>query len=113
MAKIDMLVQEFLDQRRIAVVGISDKRETGCNLGYRNFKQAGYTVFAVNPRIRTYDGRPCYPDLSAIPETPDAVFILASPRGSPSKSCSNAWSRASSLCGGIACWAPSPVSPRG
>jgi predicted CoA-binding protein len=80
MAKIDTLVQDFLAQRKIAVVGVSDKRETGCNLGYRNFKQAGYTVFPVNPRLTTYDGSPCYPDLKSIPDKPDAVFILANPR---------------------------------
>jgi len=32
MAKLDNLVQDFLAQKKIAVVGVSDKRETGCNL---------------------------------------------------------------------------------
>ena len=49
MAKIDTLVQDFLAQKRIAVVGVSDKRETGCNLAYTKFKDAGYNVYAVNP----------------------------------------------------------------
>jgi predicted CoA-binding protein len=80
MAKIDTLVENFLAQKKIAVVGVSDKRDTGCNLGYRKFKQAGYTVFAVNPRITTFEGDPCYPDLKSIPEKPDAVFILANPK---------------------------------
>lgn len=80
MPKIDPLVQDFLSQKRIAVVGVSDKRDTGCNLAYRKFKEAGYTVSAVNPRISTFEGDPCYPDLQSIPERPDAVFILASPK---------------------------------
>lgn len=80
MAPIDPLVQDFLKQQKIAVVGVSDKRETGCNLGYRKFKAAGYTVYAVNPRLTTFDGRPCYPDLTSIPEKPDGVFILANPK---------------------------------
>lgn len=80
MPKIDPLVQDFLSQKRIAVVGVSEKRETGCNLAYRKFKDAGYTVSAVNPRISTFEGDPCYPDLQSIPKTPEAVFILASPR---------------------------------
>lgn len=79
MSQIDTLVQDFLAQKTIAVVGVSDKRETGCNLGYRKFKQAGYTVYAVNPRLTTFEGAPCYPDLKSIPERPDAVFILARP----------------------------------
>ena len=80
MSKIDTLVQDFLAQKKIAVVGVSDKRETGCNLGYRKFKAAGYTVYAVNPRLTNFEGAPCYPDLKSIPETPDAVFILANPK---------------------------------
>jgi predicted CoA-binding protein len=80
MAKIDTLVQDFLAQKKIAVVGVSDKRETGCNLAYRKFKAAGYTVSAVNPRLATFEGDPCYPDLSSIPQKPDAVFILTNPQ---------------------------------
>jgi hypothetical protein len=80
MAKIDPLIKDFLAQKKIAVVGVSDKRETGCNLAYRKFKEAGYTVSAVNPRITSFEGDPCYPDLAALPEKPDAVFILTNPK---------------------------------
>ncbi|MBK8615669.1 MAG: CoA-binding protein [Anaerolineales bacterium] len=80
MKKIDELVKGFLAQKKIAVVGVSDKRETGCNLNYKKFKDAGYQVYAVNPRISTYDGAPCYPDLKSIPEKPDAVFMLTNPK---------------------------------
>jgi hypothetical protein len=79
MAKIDTLVQDFLAQKKIAVVGVSDKRETGCNMAYQRFKESGYTVSAVNPRLNTFAGDPCYPDLRSIPNKPDAVFILANP----------------------------------
>jgi|SRR5271157_24220 len=80
MSKIDPLVQNFLAQRKIAVVGVSDQRETGCNLAYRKFKDAGYTVTAVNPRLTIFETDPCYPDLKSIPERPEAVFILTSPK---------------------------------
>jgi predicted CoA-binding protein len=79
MSKIDALVQDFLAQKKIAVVGVSDRRETGCNLGYHKFKAAGYAVYAVNPHLTTFEGAPCYPDLKSIPEKPDAVFIFANP----------------------------------
>lgn len=80
MAKIDNLVQDFLAQKKIAVVGVSDKRETGSNMAYKKFKQNGYQVYPINPRISSYDGETCYPDLKSIPDKPDAVFILASPK---------------------------------
>jgi predicted CoA-binding protein len=79
MSKIDTLVENFLAQKSIAVVGVSDKRETGCNLAYRKFKETGYEVSAVNPRIDSFEGDPCYPDLASVPEKPDAVFILTNP----------------------------------
>jgi predicted CoA-binding protein len=79
MSEIDTLVQDFFAQEKIAVVGVSDKRETGCNLAYRKFKEAGYAVSAVNPRLTSFEGDPCYPDLKSIPEKPDAVFILTNP----------------------------------
>lgn len=80
MTKLDSMVQNFLAQKRIAVVGVSDKRETGCNAAYQKFKDAGYEVFAVNPRIASFQGDACYPDLAALPTKPDAVFILANPK---------------------------------
>ena len=80
MAKVDTMVQDFLAQKKIAVVGVSDKRETGCNLAYKKFKENGYQVFGVNPRMSTYEGDVVYADLKSIPEKPDAVFILASPK---------------------------------
>jgi len=76
MEKIEDLVQDFLAQKSIAVIGVSNTRETGCNLNYKRFKENGYRVYAVNPHISTYDDTPCYPDLISIPEKPDAVFIL-------------------------------------
>ncbi len=79
MSKIDTLVHDFLAQKKIAVVGVSDKRETGCNLAYRKFKKAGYSVSAINPHLKTFEGDPCYPDLKSILEKPDAVFILTNP----------------------------------
>ncbi|MBM4423533.1 MAG: CoA-binding protein [Chloroflexi bacterium] len=79
MAKtIDPLVKDFLAQKRIAVVGVS-RKEGAANLNYRKFKKAGYTVFAVNPNIETFDGDPCYRDLKSLPEKVDGVFIVTRP----------------------------------
>jgi predicted CoA-binding protein len=80
MSKIDAMVKDFLAQKVIAVVGVSDRRDTGCNAGYERFKSAGYQVYAINPRIQAFKGDPCYPDLKSLPHKPDAVFVLASPR---------------------------------
>ncbi|NOH04189.1 MAG: CoA-binding protein [Chloroflexi bacterium] len=80
MSKLDNMVQDFLAQKKIAVVGVSDRRETGCNLAYNKFKENGYEVFAVNPRLASFQGDACYADLKSLPSKPDAVFILTSPK---------------------------------
>jgi len=80
MAKLDNMVQDFLALKKIAVVGVSDKRDTGCNLTYTKLKENGYQVYAVNPRITSFNGDACYADLKSIPEKVDAVFILTSPK---------------------------------
>ena len=80
MSTVDSLVKDFFAQKKIAVVGVSDKRETGCNANYHKFKRLGYQVYAVNPHLSSFDGSPCYPDLRSLPEKPDGVFILANPQ---------------------------------
>lgn len=80
MSQVDILVKDFLAQKKIAVVGVSDKRETGCNLAYRKFKAADYQVYAVNPHLTSFEGEPCYPDLRSLPDKPDGIFILANPK---------------------------------
>lgn len=80
MANINNLVHDFLAQKTIAVVGVSDKRDTGCNLAYDKFKENGYRVYAVNPHIASFKTDTCYADLKSIPDKVDAVFILANPK---------------------------------
>jgi predicted CoA-binding protein len=79
MSQIDQMVQNFLAQKSIAVVGVSNTRDSGCNLNYQKFKQAGYKVFAISPNATEFQGDPCYPDLKSLPQTPDAVFVMTSP----------------------------------
>jgi hypothetical protein len=80
MSQLDTLIKDFLAQKKIAVVGVSDRRLTGCNAAYDRFKATGYTVSAVNPRLTSFQGDPCYADLKSIPEKPEAVFILSNPK---------------------------------
>jgi len=74
-------VQDFLAQKRIAVVGVS--RDNGhhpaANLIYRRLKQTGHQVFAVNPNVPTFEGDRCYPDVQAIPGGVDGAVIVTRP----------------------------------
>jgi hypothetical protein len=76
---LDERVRDFLAQRRVAVTGVSATRELTGNFIYRKLKAAGYQVFAVSPSAATFDGDPCYPELSAIPGGVDGVVIVNRP----------------------------------
>jgi uncharacterized protein len=76
---LDERVRDFLAQERIAVTGVSNKRELTGNVIYRKLKTAGYKVFGVNPETPTFDGDVCYPDLSSIPGGVDGVVIVNRP----------------------------------
>ncbi|MDX1653651.1 MAG: CoA-binding protein [Candidatus Competibacteraceae bacterium] len=79
MAHLQQAITDFLTLKRIAVVGISrDGRQPG-NLIYRKLRDAGYRVFAVNPRTDRIEGDTCYPDLASIPGGVEGAVITTAP----------------------------------
>src|SRR5262245_49385330 len=79
MNRIDDLAREFLDQNRFAVAGVSATREDAANLIYRTLRDRGYIVWGINPRIQTFHGDPCYPDVASLPEVPDVLVAVTRP----------------------------------
>jgi len=79
LATIDALVKDFLDQKKIAVVGVRQTKEDAANLIYRKLRSSGHQVFAVNPNIGTFDGDRSYPDLKSLPEKVGGVVIVTKP----------------------------------
>jgi uncharacterized protein len=69
----------FLAQNKIAVVGASRNRAKYGNIVYRNLKELGYRVFAVNPVAKTIEDDPCFPNLRSIPEAVDAAIFIVPP----------------------------------
>ncbi len=77
----DAQVSDFLAQKRIAIAGVSGRpsdHPVG-NLIFRRLQDTGHEVFPVNPRLQTFEGSPCYPDLASIPGGVDAVMIVTRP----------------------------------
>ena len=80
MATIHEAAQDFLAQKRIAVVGVSRHPQGhGANPVYRRLRERGYEVFAVNPNADIVEGDTCYHDLRSIPGGVDAVVIGTTP----------------------------------
>jgi predicted CoA-binding protein len=73
------LVEDFIAQKKIAIVGVSRKKTKFGNAIYKELKQKGYQVFPINPHIDAFEGDACYPDLYSIPEKVDAVVINVPP----------------------------------
>src|SRR3989304_1391455 len=72
-------VQDFLKQKKIAVVGASRSGKGFGNIALKELKAKGYSVYPVNPNAQTIGGEPCYPSLSALPDKVDGVLIVVPP----------------------------------
>lgn len=79
MRELNEAVSDFLDQRRIAVAGVSRSGQEAANFIYRRLRSSGHEVFAVNPKASKVEGDVCYPDLESIPGGVSAVVIATRP----------------------------------
>lgn len=79
MSNLQNLVDDFLAQERIAVVGVRTTTEDAANSIYQKLKDAGYQVFAVNPSASEYKGEPCYPSVKEIPGGVQAAMLVVKP----------------------------------
>lgn len=76
-AATDEVIQKILkNAKTIAVVGISNNPDKASYRVAQYLKNAGYTIIPVNPTIKEWNGLPCYPNLSAVPEAVDIVDIF-------------------------------------
>jgi len=75
------LIRSFLDKKNVfAVVGASRNPEKYGHRVYRNLKEAGYTVYPVNPNADEVLGDKCYPKLESLPVKPDVVDLVVPPK---------------------------------
>jgi uncharacterized protein len=80
MATLQVLIGDFLAQKRIAVVGVSrTEKISPANAIWKKLLGAGYEVFAVNPHADQIEGQPCHHNLREIPTGVDAVVFAAPP----------------------------------
>lgn len=79
MTSLQEAIDDFLAQKRIAVAGVSRSKDQAANFVYRKLRDAGYQVFAVNPKTEETEGDRCWPDLASLPETPDGVVAATAP----------------------------------
>ncbi len=76
----EKLIKEFLKKENVfAVVGVSRNPAKYGHQVYKDLKEAGYTVYPVNPNIDEIFGERCYNSLTELPEKPDVVDTVVPP----------------------------------
>jgi len=72
-------VEDFLDQKRIAFVGVSrNPKDFSRNL-FRDLRQQGYTVIPVNPQMPDVEGARCFARVQDVTPPVDAALIMTPP----------------------------------
>lgn len=72
------LAQALLRPDSVALVGASNDPEKTAGRPLQYLRQAGFAgrIYPINPNRTTVQGEPAYPELSALPEVPEHVFVL-------------------------------------
>ena len=74
------LIQEFMKQKKFAVVGATDNPGKYGNQIVKNLRNRGYEVYPVNRRLKDLEGFRCYPSLADIPVKVDVVDFIVPPK---------------------------------
>jgi predicted CoA-binding protein len=73
------LIQDFMAQKKFAVIGATDNPEKYGNQIVKNLKKRGYELYPVNPKLTEVEGIRCYPTLADIPVRVDIVDFVVPP----------------------------------
>jgi predicted CoA-binding protein len=76
------LVQDFLRQKRLAVVGVSRKPDDFSRKLFCELRDRGYDVVPVNPVADEIDGQPCFAHLKDVQPPVDGALLMTSPEAS-------------------------------
>ena len=72
-------MMRLIAPRSVAVVGVSERPNAFGSRTVGNMKSFDGRLYQINAKHTELAGRPCYPNLRALPETPDCV-VIATPR---------------------------------
>jgi predicted CoA-binding protein len=75
--------ERILNNKVIAVVGLSPKLDRPSYVVASYMKEQGYRIIPVNPTATEILGETCYPDLSSIPEPVEVVDIFRRSEDTP------------------------------
>ncbi len=73
------LINEFLRQKRIAIVGVSRDERDFSRTVFREFKKRGYDVVPINPQQGSIDDVQFIAGIQDVSPAPDVVVIMTPP----------------------------------
>ena len=73
------LIEDFLAQKKLAIVGASNNRQKYGNIVFRDLSKKGYQLYPVNPRAEEVEGERAYPDLASLPEAVGGIVLIVPP----------------------------------
>jgi hypothetical protein len=77
---MDQNVQDFIQTRRLAVVGVSRSAQKFGTAIYTELKARGFEVFGVNPQMDVIDGDKCYASIADLAGKVDGAVICLPPQ---------------------------------
>jgi predicted CoA-binding protein len=76
---MDQNIQDFLQAKRLAVVGVSRSEQKFGSAIYTELKTRGFEVFGVNPQLDVIAGDKCYATISELAGKVDGAVICLPP----------------------------------
>jgi predicted CoA-binding protein len=76
---MNQLIDNFINIKRIAVVGMSRSGKKFGNMAAKELKAKGYDIFPIHPEAQEIDGLTCYPNLKSLSGKVDGVWISIQP----------------------------------
>ena len=73
-------INDFLEQKTLAVVGVSRSGKKFGNIASKELRNKGYKVITVHPEAESIDGVQCYPSLKDLPEPVGGVLVVVPPK---------------------------------
>jgi len=77
---MDKMIEDFVQGKRLAVVGLSRTGKKFGNIAFKELKERGYQLYPVHPEAKEIDGERCYPSLTALPSPVDGVLVSLPPK---------------------------------
>jgi predicted CoA-binding protein len=76
---MDPKIIDFIQQKKLALVGASRDGKSFGNMAAKELRERGYTLLLVHPLAKEIDGQACYPDLKAVRGQVEGVVVCVPP----------------------------------